>query len=166
MMDSEQQQIPINTQLTHSEDNQDHQQYLTFIMADEEYGIEILSIQEIRGFEFTTSIPNSPIFIQGVMNLRGTIVPVMDLRLRFGLPSRPYGDTTVVIVVKAIFEDSEKIIGMVVDSVSGVCTVDQDQGTKAPDIGEADNREFLKGLINIEEKMIILLDLKKILTFN
>lgn len=140
-------------------------QYLTFFMSGEEYGIDILSIQEIRGFDATTCIPNSPDFIQGVMNLRGTIVPIVDLRLRFGLEQIPYGDITVVIVVKVKLDEGEKIMGMVVDSVSDVYSVNHDDSAKAPDVGEAHNREFVKGLVNVGNKMVILLDLKKILTF-
>lgn len=148
------------------EQHQNQDQYLTFFMADEEYGIDILSIQEIRGFDATTCIPNSPDFIQGVMNLRGTIVPILDLRLRFGLQSIPYGDITVVIVVKVRLDEGEKIIGMVVDSVSDVYSVNHNESTKAPDVGEADNREFVKGLVNVGDKMVVLLDLKKILAFS
>jgi purine-binding chemotaxis protein CheW len=140
-------------------------QYLTFFMAGEEYGIDILSIQEIRGFDATTCIPNAPDFIQGVMNLRGTIVPIVDLRARFGLERIPYGDITVVIVVKVRLDEGEKIIGMVVDSVSDVYAVNHADSTRAPDVGEADNREFVKGLVNVGNKMVVLLDLKKILAF-
>jgi purine-binding chemotaxis protein CheW len=155
----------IQNQIGQDVNEQDQDQYLTFFMNNEEYGIDILSIQEIRGFDATTTIPNSPEFIQGVMNLRGTIVPIVDLRLRFGIPSIPYGDITVVIVVKALLDDTQKTIGMVVDAVSDVYSVNHHQSTRAPDVGEADNREFLKGLVNVGEKMVVLLDLKKILTF-
>jgi purine-binding chemotaxis protein CheW len=148
------------------EQDQDQDQYLTFFMAQEEYGIDILSIQEIRGFDAVTVIPNSPVFIKGVMNLRGTIVPILDLRLRFGIEQIAYGDITVVIVVKAKLDDGEKIIGMVVDSVSDVYSVNHYDSTRAPDVGEADNREYVKGLVNVGEKMVVLLDLKKILTFS
>jgi purine-binding chemotaxis protein CheW len=154
----------LQNQIGQTENEQD--QYLTFFMANEEYGIDILSIQEIRGFDATTSIPNSPNYIQGVMNLRGTIVPIVDLRLRFGLEQIPYGEITVVIVVKAKLEEGEKIIGMVVDAVSDVYSVNHTDSTRAPDVGEADNREFLKGLVNVGEKMVVLLDLKKVLTFS
>lgn len=164
-MDNEQ-LVQLQSQMGQNEDNQDQDQYLTFFMDNEEYGIDILSIQEIRGFDATTAIPNSPDFIQGVMNLRGTIVPIVDLRLRFGLEQIPYGDITVVIVVKTKLDEGEKIIGMVVDSVSDVYSVNHNESTRAPDVGEADNREFLKGLVNVGEKMVVLLDLKKILTFN
>lgn len=156
----------LQTQIDLDDNDQDQDQYLTFFMANEEYGIDILSIQEIRGFDATTSIPNAPDYIQGVMNLRGTIVPIVDLRLRFGLERIPYGDITVVIVVKAKLDDGEKIIGMVVDAVSDVYSVNHYDSTRAPDVGEADNRDYLKGLVNVGEKMVVLLDLKKILTFN
>jgi purine-binding chemotaxis protein CheW len=146
-------------------DDADQDQYLTFFMAGEEYGIDILSVQEIRGCDNTTCIPNSPNYIQGVLNLRGTIVPIVDLRLRFGLERLEFGDITVVIVVKAQLDDGEKIIGMIVDAVSDVYSVDRHETTKAPDIGAAQNREYLKGLVNVGEKMIVLLDLKKVLTF-
>jgi purine-binding chemotaxis protein CheW len=156
----------LQNQIGQTDNNQDQDQYLTFFMANEEYGIDILSIQEIRGFDAITCIPNAPDFIQGVMNLRGTIVPIVDLRLRFGLEQIAYGDITVVIVVKAALDDGEKIIGMVVDSVSDVYSVNHTDSARAPDIGEADNREYLKGLVNVGEKMVVLLDLKKILTFS
>lgn len=148
------------------QDEADQDQYLTFFMAGEEYGIDILSIQEIRGCDTTTCIPNSPDFIQGVLNLRGTIVPIVDLRLRFGLERIAYGDITVVIVVKAMLGDGEKTMGMVVDSVSDVYSVDQQESTRAPDVGDADNREYVKGLVNVGDKMVVLLDLKKVLTFS
>ncbi len=154
----------LNARATQDNTNQD--QYLTFFMAGEEYGIDILSIQEIRGCDTTTCIPNSPDFIQGVLNLRGTIVPIVDLRLRFGLEQIPYGDITVVIVVKTLLDDGQRTMGMVVDAVSDVYSVDQQESTKAPDVGEAENREYVKGLVNVGEKMVVLLDLKKILTFS
>ncbi|WP_411020783.1 chemotaxis protein CheW, partial [Salmonella sp. ZJHZ21_0185] len=95
-------------------------QFLTFIMADEEYGVDILTVQEIRSWEEITEIPNAPDYLKGVINLRGTIVPILDLRLRFGLAMIDYGPLTVVIVVKVIFEQNSKIMGMVVDAVSDV----------------------------------------------
>lgn len=156
----------IQDQIGQGENSHDQDQYLTFFMNNEEYGIDILSIQEIRGFDATTCIPNSPDFIQGVMNLRGTIVPIVDLRSRFGIERIPYSDITVVIVVKVKLDEGEKTIGMVVDSVSDVYAVNHNESTRAPDVGEADNRDFLKGLVNVGEKMVVLLDLKKILTFS
>lgn len=156
----------IELKTRNAEDDTEQDQYLTFFMAGEEYGIDILSIQEIRGYDNTTCIPNSPGFIKGVLNLRGTIVPIVDLRLRFGLEKIPYGDVTVVIVVKAALDEGEKIMGMIVDAVSDVYAVDQQESTRAPDVGNADNREYIKGLVNVGDKMVVLLDLKKVLTFH
>lgn len=138
-------------------------QYLTFMMADEEYGIEILSVQEIRGWEPMTVIPNQPDYVKGVINLRGTVVPVIDLRLRFGLQKIDYSDLTVVVIVKVQIGDGEKIMGVVVDAVSDVYNLDKDAATKAPDLGEVENKPFIEGLINVDEKMVVLLDLEKIL---
>ena len=138
-------------------------QYLTFMMAEEEYGIEILAVQEIRGWEPMTKIPNSPDYVKGVINLRGTVVPVIDLRFRFQLPKVDYSDVTVVIIVKVLIAGNEKIMGVVVDAVSDVYNLDKVEVSKAPDIGEPANREFIEGLINVKEKMVLLLDLQKIL---
>lgn len=138
-------------------------QYLTFMMADEEYGIEILSVQEIRGWEPMTVIPNQPDYVKGVINLRGTVVPVIDLRLRFGLEKIDYSDLTVVVIVKVRIGDGEKIMGVVVDAVSDVYNLDKDVATKAPDLGDVENKPFIEGLINVDEKMVVLLDLEKIL---
>lgn len=143
--------------------DQDVQQFLTFKVDDEEYGIDILSVQEIRGWEPTTLVPNAPRFLKGVINLRGTIVPVIDLRLRFQLESIDYSDVTVVIIVKEKIGDGEKVMGMVVDAVSDVYNLSMDASTQVPDIGDMENKQYIKGLINEDDKMIILLDLKKIL---
>jgi purine-binding chemotaxis protein CheW len=138
-------------------------QYLTFMMDEEEYGIEILSVQEIRGWEPMTVIPNSPDYVKGVINLRGTVVPVIDLRLRFQLPEVDYSDVTVVVIVKVAIGDKEKIMGIVVDAVSDVYNLNKEIATKAPDVGESMNKPFIDGLINVEDKMVVLLDLEKIL---
>lgn len=138
-------------------------QYLTFMMADEEYGIEILSVQEIRGWEPMTVIPNSAEYVKGVINLRGTVVPVIDLRLRFNLPHIAYSEVTVVVIVKVEIGDKEKIMGIVVDAVSDVYNLNKDVVTKAPDVGDVENKPFIEGLINVEDKMVVLLDLEQIL---
>lgn len=138
-------------------------QYLTFMMDNEEYGIEILSVQEIRGWEPMTLIPNQPDYVKGVINLRGTVVPVIDLRLRFQLQQVDYSDLTVVVIVKVEIGDSEKIMGIVVDAVSDVYNLDKEAATKAPDIGQTSNKPFIEGLINVADKMVVLLDLEKIL---
>lgn len=133
-------------------------QYLTFLLGKEEYGVNILRVQEIRGWESATSIPNTPEFILGVINLRGIVVPILDLRIRFGLEDRNFDATTVVVVVKVEQKGSERIVGMVVDAVSEVYNVSEDMMRETPDMGGAINTDFVKGLATIDEKMIILLD--------
>ena len=140
-----------------------NQQYLTFIMADEEYGVDILSVQEIRGWEESTAIPNAPDYVKVVINLRGTIVPIVDLRLRFGLEALAYGPVTVVIVLKVQVKGNEKVMGIVVDAVSDVYNINNAELQPAPDLGESINTGFIRGLVNVEEKMVILLELQKVL---
>lgn len=138
-------------------------QYLTFIMAEEEYGVDILSVQEIRGWDDATPIPNSPDFVKGVINLRGTIVPIIDLRLRFGLVQADYGPMTVVIVLKVASERSNKVIGIVVDAVSDVYSLSSDEMRHPPDMGDEVNTSFIKGLADVKGKMVILLDIDVLL---
>ncbi|MDQ6989025.1 MAG: chemotaxis protein CheW [Mariprofundaceae bacterium] len=135
-------------------------QYLTFMLADEEYGVDILRVQEIKCWEEVTDIPNTPDFIKGVMNLRGAIVPIIDLRLRFSMESVEY-DTqkTVVIVLKVLSEKGERTIGVVADAVSDVCNVSPEELRVAPDFGGAINIEFIRGLASVNDKMVILLNI-------
>lgn len=142
---------------------QDEQQYLTFIMAGEEYGVDILAVQEIRGWEQSTVIPNSPDYIKGVINLRGTIVPIMDLRARFGLPGVEYSPVTVVIILKVEGHHGERVMGIVVDAVSDVYTIAESTTRRAPELGEDNNSMFIKGLVNVNDKMVILLDVSSLL---
>jgi len=135
--------------------------FLTFIMADEEYGVDILTVQEIRSWEEITVLPNAPEFVKGVINLRGTIVPIIDLRLRFGLPSIEYGPLTVVIVVKIEFEQDSKIIGITVDAVSEVYSIAEQDAKAVPSISETNNDDYVAGLVNVGEKMVALIDLQK-----
>lgn len=143
------------------EQGQGVKQFLTFIMADEEYGVDILTVQEIRSWEEITEIPNAPDYVKGVINLRGTIVPILDLRLRFGLATIDYGPLTVVIVVKVIFEQNSKIMGMVVDAVSDVYSIVEQDAKTVPSFSGSENAEFIAGLVNVGEKMVALLDLQK-----
>lgn len=136
-------------------------QFLTFIMADEEYGVDILTVQEIRSWEEITVIPNAPDYVKGVINLRGTIVPILDLRLRFGLTGIEYGSLTVVIVVKVVFAQKSKIMGIVVDAVSDVYSIVEQDAKMVPNFGDSENSEFVAGLVNVGNKMVALLDLKK-----
>ncbi len=138
-------------------------QYLTFIMAGEEYGVDILRVQEIRGWETVTPIPNSPAHIKGVINLRGTIVPIIDLRQRFGLAKAEYGPLTVVIVLKVATRKGTRVMGIVVDAVSDVYSLSADEMRAAPDLGDNVNTSYIKGLVNVASKMIILLEINELL---
>jgi purine-binding chemotaxis protein CheW len=139
-----------------------NEQYLTFILAGEEYGIDILRVQEIKGWDTVTEIPNTPEYMLGVINLRGMIVPIVDLRRRFQLASAEYGATTVVVVLKVNSRAGEKTMGFVVDAVSEVYSVSKEQLKPSPDFGCAVSLEFVKGLVAIDEKMIILLDIDQL----
>ncbi|PAY01385.1 chemotaxis protein CheW [Pseudoalteromonas sp. HM-SA03] len=144
-------------------DRDDDTQFLTFMMASEEYGMDILAVQEIRGWEEVTAIPNAPTYVNGAINLRGTIVPIIDLRVRFGLPQIEYGALTVVIVVSVVIKEATKIMGLVVDAVSDVYSINQETAKDVPDFQDSENSQFVQGLVNVGEKMVVLLNLKKIL---
>lgn len=130
------------------------EQLLTFQLDGQEYGISVLKVQEIKGWEKVTPIPNSPPYIRGVLNLRGLIVPVLDLRLRFGLPEIPYTSITAIVVVNI----GNRLTGLVVDSVSDVIDVSEDQQREAPNYEGHKNREFIRGLAHIDGKLLILLE--------
>ncbi len=140
------------------EQEHDTDQYLTFMLGGEEYGINVLKVQEIKGWEAVTSIPNAPDYVLGVVNLRGIVVPIVDLRLRFNLESADFNATTVVIIVKVVQADKERTVGMVVDSISDVYNASVNDIQDAPDLGSAITMTFISGLTTIDEKMIILLD--------
>jgi purine-binding chemotaxis protein CheW len=144
----------------------DEQQYLTFIMAGEEYGVDILAVQEIRGWEPTTVIPNAPDYIKGVINLRGTIVPIMDLRSRFNLERVEYSPVTVVIILKVETERGERVMGIVVDAVSDVHSISDSDTRNSPDLIEDLNTEFIRSLVSVDDSMIILLDVQRLLTID
>jgi len=141
------------------------EQYLTFIMEGEEYGVDILAVQEIRGWESATPVPNSPSYIKGVINLRGTIVPIMDLRGRFDLTKPEYGPETVVIVLKINFDKGSRIMGIIVDAISDVYDVPLDD-IKRTGFGENQNARFIKGLVTVNKHMVILLKLEQFITFD
>jgi len=138
-------------------------QYLTFILAGEEYGVDILRVQEIKGWDSVTPIPNAPAYIKGVINIRGTIVPVIDLRLRFNIEALEYGLMTVMIVLKVFNGDKHRIMGVVVDAVSDVYDITSDQIRPTPDFGAGVNVEYLKGLATVNDKMVILLDIDNLM---
>ncbi len=155
-MGVEQAQIIENT--LQAEDGLD--QYLTFMLADEEYGVDILQVQEIKGWDGVTPMPNMPDYILGVINLRGTVVPIIDLRKHFELESVPFDKTTVVIVVRVSNgEQGERTMGIVVDAVSEVHNIATADLKPAPDFGGACDTESIKGLVTRDENMLIILDI-------
>ena len=139
-------------------------QYLTFVCAGEEYGVEILCVQEIKGWEGVTRVPYTPPYLLGVMNLRGVIVPVIDLRLRFGLPPRATDGSTVVIVVRVRAGLGEKTAGIVVDAVSEVYSVAPDDIKAAPGLGVSPDSACVRGLTTVDEKMVMLLDIDRLVS--
>ena len=135
-------------------------EYLVFSLGNEEYAIDILKAQEIRGYENVTRIASAPPFIKGVTNLRGVIVPIVDLRIKFNLDSVEYGPQTVVIVVNV----DSRIVGVVVDGVSDVVTLTADQIKPAPEFSLSLSSDYLSGLASIGERMVVLVDIDKLLT--
>jgi purine-binding chemotaxis protein CheW len=135
-------------------------EFLAFTLGSEEYGIDILKVQEIRGYEAVTRIANAPEFIKGVINLRGIIIPVVDMRIKFKLGTPVYDQFTVVIILNI----GGRIMGMVVDSVSDVTTLSPDQIKPAPEMGTAFNSDYLVGLGTVDERMLILIDIDKLMS--
>jgi purine-binding chemotaxis protein CheW len=137
-------------------------QYLTFQLAGQNYGVEILRVQEIKGWEKPTRLPHSPPHVQGVINLRGAVVPILDLRRRFGLGDAEYGPTTVVIVVKIDTARGELTAGMVVDAVCEVCNISTQDLRPAPELASAIDADFVRGLAMVADQMLILLDVVRL----
>ena len=135
-------------------------EYLTFRLDQEEYGIDILKVQEIRGYEPPTRIAHAPEFIKGVVNLRGTIVPIVDMRLKFNCSKAEYNSFTVVIILNL----HRRVVGIVVDSVSDVMELPADAVRPAPDIESAIDSGCILGLGSVGERMLILLDIEKLMS--
>lgn len=135
-------------------------EFLAFTLGKEEYGIDILKVQEIRGYETVTRIANAPDFIKGVVNLRGIIVPIVDMRIKFNLGEPIYDQFTVVIILNI----GGRIVGMVVDSVSDVITLSAEQIKPAPEMGTAFNTDYLVGLGTLDQRMLILVDIDKLMS--
>jgi len=137
--------------------------YLTFILAKEEYGIPILKVREIIKLLDITSIPRTPGYIKGVINLRGKIIPIMDLRLKFGLEEKEYNERTCIIVVEIAVNDSRKLMGLIVDTVSEVVNLTTDQIEPSPEYGYQNNQAYLVGVGKVKDRVILLLDIEQIL---
>ena len=134
-------------------------EFLAYRLGSEEYGIDIQKVQELRGYDAVTAIANAPAFIKGVVNLRGIIVPIIDMRIKFNLGTPVYDQFTVVIILNI----AGRVVGMVVDSVSDVMTPTPEQIKPAPAMGSAMDNDYLTGLATIDERMLILVDIEKLM---
>jgi len=147
---------PVNAQIAAGTPNE----FLTFTLGEEEYGVDILKVQEIRGYDTVTRIPDAPDFIKGVINLRGTIVPVVDMRLKFKLGSAEYNEFTVMIILNI----AKRVVGMVVDGVSDVMQLTAEQIRPAPEFGSVVNTRYITGLGALDQRMLILVDIEKLMS--
>ncbi len=138
--------------------------FLTFTLKEEEYGIGILKVKEIIGMMPVTSIPRTPEFVKGVINLRGKVIPVMDLRLKFAMESIPYTDRTCIIVVEIDAGKTTVLIGIVVDAVSEVLNIEEKNIENAPTFGTSLNTDYILGMAKMEGGVKILLDIDKVLS--
>lgn len=139
-------------------------QYLSFFLGGEEYATDILRVQEIKGWDTVTRVPYSPNYILGVINLRGAIVPVIDLRVRFSLEDAAFDSATVVIVVHVAGARGERVVGIVVDAVSDVYAVAAESITPPPDVMGSIDHMFVTGLARIDDKLVIILDIERLVT--
>jgi purine-binding chemotaxis protein CheW len=140
--------------------SKNEQQYLTFLLDDREYGLEIYKIREIRGYAPVTPIPNVPAHVRGVMNLRGTVLPVIDLRMKFNLPVVEYTRFTVIVIANV----GKKSVGLLVDAVSDVLMVSKDAVREAPDFGSAVDTRFISGVFETRDRLAVALNLEELLT--
>jgi len=135
-------------------------EFLTFTLGKEEYGIDILRVQEIRGYDAVTTLANMPEFIKGVINLRGIIVPIVDMRIKFNLGHADYNELTVVIILNV----ANRVVGMVVDGVSDVITLNADQVKPSPEFGSTLDTKYVTGIGTVDDRMLILVDIEKLMT--
>jgi purine-binding chemotaxis protein CheW len=135
-------------------------EFLTFTLGCEEYGMDILKVQEIRGYDAVTTIANTPNFIKGVINLRGTIVPIVDLRIKFNLGTVEYNQLTVVIILNL----GHRVVGIVVDSVSDVLALTPEQIRPAPELSAGLDTRYIMGLGTVDQRMLILVDIEKLMS--
>jgi purine-binding chemotaxis protein CheW len=138
-------------------------QFLTFTLGQEQYGVDILRVQEIRGWHAVTRVPNAPAHMLGVLNLRGTIVPIIDMRMRFRLSNVEYTPVTVIIVLSVQTASGTHVFGIVVDGVSDVLDVKASDVKVKPDFGASVNTDFINGLATVGDNMVMLLDIDKLM---
>jgi purine-binding chemotaxis protein CheW len=142
-----------------SENGGHAQEYLLYTLGPEEYAIDILKVQEIRGYEAPTTIANAPDFLKGVINLRGTIVPIVDLRIKFNVGTADYTPFTVVIILNI----GSRVVGIVVDCVSDVTLLRQEQIRPAPDFAATVDTKYINGLCTLDERMLIVVDIERLM---
>jgi purine-binding chemotaxis protein CheW len=151
--------------ISHSHDNQSHtdadsKEFLSFVLGDEHYALDIMSVKEIRGYEAVTKIANAPSFIKGVINLRGDIVPIVDLRIKFDVGEATYNEFTIVIMLNV----AKRIVGIVVDGVSDVIRLADDDISPPPEFGVGFDSHYLLGLVPIEDHMVILVNIESLIS--
>lgn len=140
----------------------DDREFLSFVLGDEHYALDITTVKEIRGYEQVTKIANAPDFIKGVMNLRGDIVPVVDLRIKFNVGEATYNEFTIVIMLNV----DERIVGIVVDGVSDVIRLSEEEMLPPPEFGVAFDSRYLHGLADVDETMVILVNIESLINSN
>ncbi|WP_205859227.1 chemotaxis protein CheW [Pleionea sediminis] len=140
----------------------DNHQYLSFLIEEEEYCVNILTVQEIRGWEKTKPIPNSPSYVKGVVNLRGNVIPIVDLRLRFGVQQQEYTATTVVIYLRVQTSSKQQVIGVVVDAVSEVYTIEPNELKPCPEFIGAVDVQYLDAIAVVNESMVAVINMDKV----
>ncbi len=138
-------------------------QYLSFTLGDEDYGIDILKVQEIRGWEEVRPLPDTPVYVKGVLDLRGYIVPIIDMRLRFNLEKAEYTATTVTIILNVEVEGKNRVIGVVVDGVSDVLDMQEQDIRQAPSLGKKIDTRYLLGMVSRNNRVVLLLDADNLL---
>lgn len=145
---------------TNSPSRETTREILVFILGAEEYGVDILKVQEIRGYEKVTPIPSAPDYLKGVVNLRGVIVPILDMRVKFRLAEVRYDQFTVVVILRI----ASRVIGLVVDGVSDVIALAASEVKEAPHLGSVVDSSFIAGLATQDDRMVLLLDIEKLLS--
>ncbi|MDP2560148.1 chemotaxis protein CheW [Psychrobium sp. 1_MG-2023] len=141
-------------------------QFLSFILAGDEYATDILKVQEIRDWTSTTLVPNSPTYIEGVLNLRGEIIPIINLRTRFGLPDLPDKKNRIVIVLNIVSDQKRRLMGLLVDAFSETYDIPLEKIKSAPNNISVIDDDFISGLTTVDEKMVILLDVDELMNSN
>lgn len=139
-----------------------NQKLLTFSLGSEGYGVSILKVKEIIGMMGITPVPKTPEFIKGVINLRGKIIPIMDLRTKFGMPEEEYNERTCIIIAEVLIKGAQKLLGVVVDTVSEVVTISDNQIEPPPEYGSSEEHNAILGIGKIKDRVVIILDINEI----